>query len=752
MATKIGSLLIRLGLDSGEFKSGLEVSERQLRQSIRGFEKMGRQLQGFGARLSVAVTAPMVAIGRQAVLGFIDQEKAMADVNAALASMGDVSGKTSAQLAAMADRMELNSLFDADIILKEVTANLLTFGNIANEQFDRAQQAAIDMAQRMGTAPKEAAIQLAKALNDPVNAISSLSRNGTIQREWVAANKERIALMVKEGKIAEVQSEILSEVERQVRGSAAAAADATPWRRAQVQIGQAMDKIGEAILPIIGPVADAIASLAQAFASLPEPAQKAIVVAAALAAALGPIAFVVGSVVSAMAPLLGTIKAVGAAGGLLVGVKAGVLGIGAALGPVAIAAAAVYLAWRNWDEIAPRIQPLIDELTALGEGLGLVEMKAGATRAELEKDSGWRTVGQGLRDFAVAAQSVADGIDAFLADWTNFWRSDLPNAIANGSRAAQKFVADMVTGIGSWLSGKLNAIWDGAIKRIETVKRAFFDLYDAVVGNSYVPDMVDGIAREMARLDQAMVNPALEATRKTGDAFREMAGDVRALLDNLFPEAARMRQMMDDLGLLDRAAAAGLITPETRREARFRAVGGGAEAPVSDIFLRNEPIDTGVPEAAQRAAEAMARTAQMARRTFTEIEMLGGAAFSELGFQLRGLVTGAQSLSDALANLALRMADMIFDSGFNALGTAIGIPGFASGTLSAPRGLALVGERGPELVSFAGGERVFNARDTRGMMAGFARGDIHMNVYANDADSFRRGRRQIQREVKRRAG
>lgn len=35
------------------------------------------------------------------------------------------------------------------------------------------------------------------------------------------------------------------------------------------------------------------------------------------------------------------------------------------------------------------------------------------------------------------------------------------------------------------------------------------------------------------------------------------------------------------------------------------------------------------------------------------------------------------------------------------------IKGYAGGTLSAPRGLALVGERGPELVNFRGGERVW---------------------------------------------
>jgi len=38
--------------------------------------------------------------------------------------------------------------------------------------------------------------------------------------------------------------------------------------------------------------------------------------------------------------------------------------------------------------------------------------------------------------------------------------------------------------------------------------------------------------------------------------------------------------------------------------------------------------------------------------------------------------------------------------------SALGVPGFASGTDSAPAGLAVVGEEGPELVKFGGGEQV----------------------------------------------
>lgn len=41
------------------------------------------------------------------------------------------------------------------------------------------------------------------------------------------------------------------------------------------------------------------------------------------------------------------------------------------------------------------------------------------------------------------------------------------------------------------------------------------------------------------------------------------------------------------------------------------------------------------------------------------------------------------------------------------------LPGFASGTKSAPKGMALVGEEGPELVYFNGGETVVPADETQ---------------------------------------
>ena len=49
--------------------------------------------------------------------------------------------------------------------------------------------------------------------------------------------------------------------------------------------------------------------------------------------------------------------------------------------------------------------------------------------------------------------------------------------------------------------------------------------------------------------------------------------------------------------------------------------------------------------------------------------------------------------------------------------------GYATGTNNAQKGLALVGEKGPELVDFKGGEKVYNATNTQRMLAGATSGN-----------------------------
>lgn len=60
-----------------------------------------------------------------------------------------------------------------------------------------------------------------------------------------------------------------------------------------------------------------------------------------------------------------------------------------------------------------------------------------------------------------------------------------------------------------------------------------------------------------------------------------------------------------------------------------------------------------------------------------------------------------------------------------------GKTGYATGTMSASPGLAMVGEKGRELVAFGGGERVFNNTDTEGLLNG-KKYEIHIHEARNE--------------------
>jgi hypothetical protein len=81
-------------------------------------------------------------------------------------------------------------------------------------------------------------------------------------------------------------------------------------------------------------------------------------------------------------------------------------------------------------------------------------------------------------------------------------------------------------GVKTWLVDKFTDVVKAVQQKIAAVTGFFKDMWDAVVGHSYVPDMVDGIRDHFARLDSEMVKPALEATRKVEEAFARMHASV----------------------------------------------------------------------------------------------------------------------------------------------------------------------------------------------------------------------------------
>ena len=138
---------------------------------------------------------------------------------------------------------------------------LLTFKNIRNEAgegndvFDQTIMAMTDMSVAMGTDAKGAALQLGKALNDPIKGVSALSKVGIT---FSAEQKTQIEQMVAQNDLLGAQKIILAEVNSQFAGSAEAFGETTAGGIAKAQ--NALGNFGEEIAGRVIPAINALSS------------------------------------------------------------------------------------------------------------------------------------------------------------------------------------------------------------------------------------------------------------------------------------------------------------------------------------------------------------------------------------------------------------------------------------------------------------------------------------------------------------
>jgi len=296
MANKsVGLLTIAFGADLRGF-------EKAMKKAQKSIKKFGSSMQKTGKNLTRNLTLPLVALGAASIRNFDIQAKAIAQVEAGLKSTGNQVGKTSKQLQQMAADLQTKTLFGDEEILKNATAQLLTFTNIAGNQFEKTQEIALDLATRLSGDLKSASIMLGKALNDPVANLSALSRAGI---QFSKEQKDLVKSLVETNRLADAQTIILAELEKQYGGSAEAARDtgAGALQGLAMQLSDISEDIGQMLLPILLEMGNVIKDIATSFTNLDEDTKKVIVTIGILAGAIGPLLLLVGSLTIAFAAL-----------------------------------------------------------------------------------------------------------------------------------------------------------------------------------------------------------------------------------------------------------------------------------------------------------------------------------------------------------------------------------------------------------------------------------------------------------------
>src|SRR5262245_57975376 len=150
MAAVIGALRAELSATIAKFQEDMKNAGAAVRDFAVKAERQGKRLQTIGRNLSLAITAPLVAFGVKAVQAATESAQALGQLDAALKSTEHQAGRTMKQLQAQAKALESLSTFDDDDILAQSTTNLLKFGNVVGEVFDRASLAIVNMASRTG--------------------------------------------------------------------------------------------------------------------------------------------------------------------------------------------------------------------------------------------------------------------------------------------------------------------------------------------------------------------------------------------------------------------------------------------------------------------------------------------------------------------------------------------------------------------------------------------------------------------------
>ncbi len=211
-----------------------------LNQSISGLVK-GAGFAALGAGL-LQVGKSLFEMSREAQeVGGIQNQ-----LNATLASTGGVAGVTAAQVNALSSQIQGLTNYDAEAAASAQSL-LLTFTKIGSDVFPRATKAAVDMSARFDQDLKSSVTQLGKALNDPIEGISALSRIGI---QFSDSQRKMVAAMMEVNDVAGAQAIILREVETQVQGSAAAQADSI------IQLGNAWGDLREAMGALVLPTID----------------------------------------------------------------------------------------------------------------------------------------------------------------------------------------------------------------------------------------------------------------------------------------------------------------------------------------------------------------------------------------------------------------------------------------------------------------------------------------------------------------
>lgn len=558
-------------------------------------DSLGSAFEGLGG--VIAVAAGGLALG--SFFSMAERIQSISGVTTTLLeTTGNVAGITATEIVGLGDSIEGLTGIESELV-QEASNVLLTFKNVRNEVgegndiFNRAVVAGSDLSAVLGGEMSGSALQLGKALQDPIKGLTVLGRAGVTFTE---DQKALVRSLVEEGDLLSAQKVILDELEGQVGGAAAAAVKATDQIRNA--IGRVTDEIGAGLLP----AADELAE------RLPAVIDELVPVGVALGEALGSGALVAVDALLALSPLLGVTTDLLV---LLLPVLETAVGVIDAIpDPVLQVAASVFLV--NKALAATRLAIAASGLLGLGGMLARVAVPAGA-------------VSGAFTGAAAASVGLRGGLSALIAGLN-------PVTVAVAATAGSVLLYNKVIGDaekeGAAFARSVRAGFDPATASLDELVRASSDL-DTKIGdlqgsvddsfwgrntvnrdfNAAINEGVEGLQEFQAEIDAAIVEQRrLEAEGRFGEIADRLVGmaDAMAVVRGESAIAADAINNLRNSGEITDDALFGLATTlgeaalsEDAMAEAARLLGTDVESLTGFIEGVNTALDTFITTALQ---------------------------------------------------------------------------------------------------------------------------------------------------------
>ena len=713
------------------------VARKQSETTVQSMERMGKSFENVGKNMSMKVTAPLVALGAVAVKFASDLEESQSKVQVVFGASADAVRDFAKQSATSMGMSEASALEAAGTY-----GNLFRAMGIGQKESQNMSttlvQLAGDLASFNNTSVDDAILALRSGLSGETEPLKRFGVNLTVAR--IKTEALSMGLMEQGGELtaaakAQATYSLVMKDTTLAQGDFARTSDgaANSMKIAKAQLENAAASIGTILLPVVTKLAGAIGGFAGFVSGLPGPIKTLVVVFGGLAAAIGPIIYVTGTLMTNLAAIAKTrmgsalIEGFGALRSAVAGARAESGGLAGALrsrvtpamvaGGIAVAAFALALQQINskWaKEARDSLSGLVGDVDGLrvaalelaqsGQVIGplnkmtdaFIHLKSEMDMSQIGGDKGafnWQykivSAFSDVNENADAAREAIANMDSVLTD---MFKADpagaerLFGAVAKMAEEAGIEIEDlagMLPGYGALVEAAGEST-GGTAGALESLASGFGGVAEETGNASQALD--DWASKVKAQFDPLWgVQDAVWAVQEANMNLFAAQVKVNETVAKFGPDSVEARAAYRDLDLAQR----GTIMSAGELNAKYLDLVAGVQAgdiPLSDAIAT---ID-GLAASHQISAE----TANEQRQKFDDLARLVlGTEFPNVEIPINTnaaeVLERLQTIRDVVTALGGRITAQLPE--FMRVGGSA-----AGGPVSAGRP-GWVGERGPEL-------------------------------------------------------